>query len=92
LGALLVLSPTVMPWYVTWLLPLAIIARRRIWIYFSALVCLAFLVMVDGTERPWVLALEYGMFFSLLAYEWIRDRRPLPQREVLPAAVVLAGD
>lgn len=92
LGALLVLSPTVMPWYVTWLLPLAVIARRRLWIYFSALVCLAFLVMVDAAERPWVLALEYGVFFSLLAYEWTRSRTPLPQREILPAAASAAGD
>jgi hypothetical protein len=92
LGALLVLSPTVMPWYATWLLPLAIIARQRIWLYFSGLVCLAFLVMIDGTERPWVLALEYAGFFSLLAYERARNRVSFPQREPLPVAVPAGGN
>jgi len=66
LGGLLVLGPTVMPWYVVWLLPLAVIARTRIWIYFSALVCLAFLVMIDGMERGGVLLLEYGIFAVFL--------------------------
>ncbi len=69
LGVLVLLSPTVMPWYVAWLLPLAVIAGERVWIYFSALVCLAFFVMVDGTERAWTLWLEYGAFALLLGRE-----------------------
>ncbi len=60
LGALLLLSPAVMPWYVTWLLPLAVLAGQRIWICFAVLVCAAFLVMIDETERAWALWLEYG--------------------------------
>ncbi len=35
LGALLVLGPVVMPWYVAWLLPLAVIAGQHVWVYFS---------------------------------------------------------
>ncbi|MBI1941258.1 MAG: DUF2029 domain-containing protein [Acidobacteria bacterium] len=66
LGALLLLGPAVMPWYVAWLLPLAIIAGTRVWVYFSALVCLAFLVMIDQTEHAWALILEYGGFVFLL--------------------------
>jgi len=69
LGALVVFSPTVMPWYVIWALPLAIIARYRAWVYFSALVCAAFQVMVDEAERGWVLWLEYGLFALLCAIE-----------------------
>ncbi|MFN0121491.1 MAG: glycosyltransferase 87 family protein [Blastocatellia bacterium] len=66
LGALLVLSPAVMPWYLTWILPPGILARQTVWLWFSALVCLAFLVMADETERPVVLALEYGALAVLL--------------------------
>lgn len=73
LGALVVFSPTVMPWYVIWALPLAIIARFRAWVYFSALVCAAFQVMVDETERGWVLWLEYGLFALLCAMELFRS-------------------
>jgi hypothetical protein len=68
LGALLVLGPVVMPWYVTWLLPLAILAREQLWLVFSALVCLAFLVMVDGVERPAVLWIEYSALAGLLLW------------------------
>lgn len=68
LGAVIVLGPVVMPWYIPWLLPLAILGGRREWIVFSGLVCCAFLVMVDGTEHTFVLALEYGLF--ALALLW----------------------
>ncbi len=59
LGTALILSPAVMPWYVTLLLPFSVLAGQRVWIYFSAAVCLAFHVMIDQREYPWVLALEY---------------------------------
>ena len=75
LGALLVLGPVVMPWYVTWLLPLAILARERVWLVFSALVCLAFLVMVDGVERPGALWIEYAALGGLLLWR-ARKGRP----------------
>jgi hypothetical protein len=76
LGALLLLSPAVMPWYLTWLLPLSIVAGQRVWLYFTALVCLAFLVMIDETERAWVLWLEYGMLALPGLIEWRRMRPP----------------
>jgi hypothetical protein len=69
LGALLVLSPAVMPWYVAWLLPLAVIAQQRVWVLFSGLVCLAFLVMVDGIEHDGALIIEYGALALLLLRE-----------------------
>jgi alpha-1,6-mannosyltransferase len=62
LALLIVLSPTVMPWYLVWVLPLATSAGAMEWIYFSFLVCAAFLVMIRGVEYPWALALEYGAF------------------------------
>jgi hypothetical protein len=77
LGALLLLGPAVMPWYVAWLLPLAIVAGQRIWIYFSVLVCVAFLVMIDQTEHAWALVLEYGAFALLLAIRASGARRIL---------------
>ena len=66
LGALLVLGPVVMPWYVAWLLPLAVIAGQHVWVYFSALVCLAFLVMIGGLEHAGTLWVEYGALAALL--------------------------
>ncbi|MFN7947179.1 MAG: glycosyltransferase 87 family protein [Blastocatellia bacterium] len=86
LGALLLLSPAVMPWYVTWLLPLAVLAGQRIWIYFSVLVCAAFLVMVDETERAWALWLEYGTLALLGIIEF---RRTLKMKHVFGSLLFL---
>lgn len=77
LGSLLLLSPAVMPWYVPWLLPGAVIARQWAWVSFSFLVFAAFAVMIDQRERPWVLAVEYGALIGLLAIgrKWIMRLR-----------------
>ncbi len=70
LGGLLLLSPVVNPWYVTWILPFAVLSRRHEWLWMTAFVCLAFLVMVDGREYVWALFLEYGalLIVFVLAY------------------------
>ncbi len=70
LGALILLSPAVMPWYVTWLLPGAILAKDRAWIAFSGIVFLAFFVMVDGQERWYIVAVEYLALFSVLTWRF----------------------
>ena len=57
-----VLSSAVMPWYLTLVLPLAVLCGQRIWIWFSAIVCLAFFVMVDQHLPVWTVCLEYGLF------------------------------
>lgn len=70
LGAVIVLGPVAMPWYVVWLLPLAILSGQHVWIHFSALVCIAFLVMIDQQEHTWALALEYTTLAPLLWLGW----------------------
>jgi hypothetical protein len=74
-GAVIILSPAVMPWYLTVVLPLAVLSRQRIWMWFSAIVCLAFFIMVDQRLPVWVVGLEYGWFAALLFYERYRSRR-----------------
>ncbi len=72
LGSALILSPVVMPWYVSWLLPLGVLAWNRVALFFSLAVCLAFLVMVRGTEWPWALVLEYGSLGAMVWWEIAR--------------------
>ena len=98
LAAVILLSPTVMPWYWVWLLPLAVLSRSTLWIWFTGLVCLAFLVMVDGTQRTSVVAFEYGVFAVIaLATGWRQARqntRSLPQEgetQVETTAFVVAS-
>jgi hypothetical protein len=74
LGLLIVLGPTAMPWYVSWVLPLAILAEQRVWLIYSGLVCLSFHVMIDGEERGGVLALEYGALGFAMWSEWRRTK------------------
>jgi hypothetical protein len=83
LGAFIVLSPAVMPWYLTLVLPLAILCGQRIWIWFSAIVCLAFFVMVDQHLPVWTVCLEYGLFTSLLLYERYSVKRCANRRNML---------
>ncbi|MFQ5739766.1 MAG: hypothetical protein ACE5JX_12205 [Acidobacteriota bacterium] len=70
LAAAIVLSPVVDPWYITWLLPIACLIGDRVWLAFSGIVFLAFLIMYDGVERPWVLALEYGSLLTLVTLDY----------------------
>lgn len=74
LGAVLIFGPVVMPWYATWLLPLGIIAWNRTAIFFSLVVCTAFLVMVQGVEWPWALVVEYGALAAVMWWESSRTR------------------
>ena len=83
LAAVILFSPTVMPWYLVWLLPLAVLSRTTIWVWLTGLVCLAFFVMVDGTQRTSVVALEYGAFIVIalatLRRQARQHTRPLGQ-------------
>ena len=80
LGSVLILSPVVMPWYVSWLVALGVLAWNRAALFFSLAVCLAFLVMVRGTEWPWALALEYGSLGGMIWWEAAHGRFAAPSR------------
>ena len=69
LGAVLIFSPVVTPWYVIWLLPLGVLAWNRAAIFFSVAVCVAFLVMARGVEWPWAVILEYGSLAAIIGWE-----------------------
>ncbi|HXI14597.1 MAG TPA: glycosyltransferase family 87 protein [Thermoanaerobaculia bacterium] len=73
IGALLLFSPTVMPWYATWTLGFAPLTHRATtWIAFSALVCLSFPMMMDWkTDLRWLTA-EYGALAIVALLEWRR--------------------
>jgi hypothetical protein len=74
LGTVVIFSPVLTPWYVTWLLPLAVIAWNRVAIFFSMAVCMAFLVMVRGVEWPWGLVLEYGSLGVMIWWETAKGK------------------
>ncbi len=75
-GAVLLFGPVMMPWYVTWILPFAVIANDKAWLWLSGLVSLAIVVMVDGREHAWVLWIEYGAFVGVVLATTPRLRLP----------------
>jgi hypothetical protein len=74
LATLLLTSPAVMPWYLPWALLLAVPIGIRSWAAFTFLSLLSYLIYIDQTERVWWLWLEYGAFFSILAFLHFRER------------------
>lgn len=69
LGILVIFSPTVMPWYLSWVLPIAVLARQNIWFYFSAIVLAAFHIIIDQNEYAIVLFFEYSLLLILFLWE-----------------------
>jgi glycosyl transferase family 87 len=69
LGALLLLSPTLHPWYLLWVLPLAALLREPAFLFlaFAAPLAYALLYPMPGVSAGLVLALEYVPFALLLA-------------------------
>lgn len=83
LGAALLLSPTIHPWYALWILPLAALRRSWPWILWTGLVFLAYAgrdaYAATGTwpHPPALAALVHGPLLVLLAAGALR-RRVLP--------------
>jgi hypothetical protein len=73
-GRLLLLSATVYPWYVLWLLPWAALRRQTAWLALSALVLLSYLVLLGVPVWPWVYGMVWGPFAVLLLVENRRKR------------------
>ena len=68
LGAVLLLSATVYPWYVVWVLPWAALYRHTAWRALSALILLSYLAQRGGVPlMPWVFAAIWVPFWILQA-------------------------
>jgi len=72
IGCVLLVSPTVYPWYMMSMMPLLALFPHRAWIAFSALVMLSYGVWVVCNASgawllpTWLMALEYVPFYALL--------------------------
>ncbi len=74
-GALIVLSPTVHPWYLLWMVPLVALRPNRAWLYLSGSVFLAYYGLSTyqnagvWPEPWWIKLLIYGPFLVLLVVD-----------------------
>lgn len=78
LAALLLLSPTLHPWYLLWVLPFAASRREPAFLFLSICVPLSYALLYPppGVSAALVLAAEYAPFALLLAWTILRSRRP----------------
>ncbi len=76
LGAILLFSPTLHPWYLLWILPWLCLYPSRPWLALTGLLALSYVNLGfsgDGTEPyPWIGWAVYLPFYGLLAVEWLR--------------------
>lgn len=79
LGTLMVCSPVIDPWYLTWLVPFLCLFPNRAWILFTGLVFLSYTFYYDKHFPYWVKWVEYVPFLGLLFYDamalWWRNRK-----------------
>ncbi len=81
-AVILLLSPSVLPWYATWLLPWLVLRDERGALLFTGTVALAYLVYPGWLAGgPWQIgwglrALEYGPCLALAALSIARARQP----------------
>ncbi len=74
-GRLLLLSATVYPWYLLWVLPWAALHRRTAWLALSALSLFSYLVLMGVPAWPWVYGLVWGPFAVLGLGSWVLEKR-----------------
>lgn len=81
IGCALLLTPTLYPWYLVWIVPFLCLFPNRAWILFTGLVFSSYWVWVV-LERTgqWqlpavVYAVEYAPFYALLSFDAWRGRR-----------------
>lgn len=67
-GSLLLLTPVLEPWYLTWLLPFAAMELSSFWLALSSTVILAYHSYLDGTEHPVLVACQFAV--PLLLWWW----------------------
>ncbi|MBI3570931.1 MAG: hypothetical protein HY082_07500 [Gammaproteobacteria bacterium] len=95
IGAALLLTSTLYPWYLLWLLPFLCFYPQRAWILFTGLVMLSYHVLIryaaEGVweESLWIRLAIYVPFFSLLLADMWRDFRA--RNATVPAMVNRGG-
>jgi hypothetical protein len=80
-GAYLLLTTTLHPWYLIWMVPFLVFIPNWGWIGFTFLIMLSYQVLeryhLSGVwlESNWILVLEYIPFYFLLIYEYLYRKK-----------------
>lgn len=74
-GGLLLLSSTVYPWYLLWVLPWAALTGTASWLVLSATMPLSYLARRGVPLFPWIYLGVWGPFAAVALWEWWRRDR-----------------
>ncbi len=80
-GAILLLTPTLYPWYLIWILPFLIFVPNLSWLILTFLIQLSYFILKDYSlsgiweESIWILLLQYVPFYFLLLFEYLDKRK-----------------
>lgn len=74
LAALMIVSPTLYPWYLVWTVPFLCFVRSPGWMLFTGSVALCYLLSPGGYPG-WVRAAEYAPVYAILAISWLPSMR-----------------
>lgn len=81
IGCILIVSPTVHPWYVCWIIPFLCFFPHKAWILFSGLVVGSYWVLIQYKQsalwylNPSILMVEYMPFYTILILDYIKRRK-----------------
>ena len=77
---LLLLNPTLHPWYLLWIIPFLVFIPNWSWIIFTFLIQASYFVLKDYAlssfwqESVWILSIQYIPFYTLLIWEYFDKR------------------
>ncbi len=80
-GTFLLLTPTLHPWYILWIIPFLVFTPKWSWLVFTFLIQLSYQVLPNyllhgiWQEQAWILFLEYGPFYGILIWEYLDRQR-----------------
>jgi hypothetical protein len=78
IGGALLLTTTVQPWYLLWIIPFLVFYPNRAWLLLTALIVLSYHVLIlyeaEGIwrESVWIKIGIYAPFYALLIGDWVR--------------------
>ena len=77
----LLLTPTLHPWYLIWIIPFLIFIPNWSWLLFTLLIQASYFVMKEYAissvwqESVWILLFQYIPFYFILIWEYIDTRK-----------------
>ena len=80
-GAFLLLTPTLHPWYAIWIIPFMVFYRQPAWLVFTGLIAISYQILIkyasEGIweEAVWVKCVLFGGFALVWAFQRIERRR-----------------